>query len=242
VWRDELAALTATERLVRLARETGRRVHILHVSTAQEIEFLEGHKDVVSVEVTPHHLTLEAPDCYGRLGNYAQMNPPVRERTHRSSLWRGLAQGVVDTIGSDHAPHTREEKDRAYPNSPSGMPGVQTLLPIMLDHVNAGRLSLLRLVDLTSAGPARLFGPARKGRLAAGYDADLTVVDLKRRATISHDWIASRAGWTPYDGLTVTGWPVGTFVRGAKAMWEGEIAPVGSGEGMRFLEALDPVY
>jgi dihydroorotase len=238
VWRDEIAALQCTQRLVRLARETGKRVHVLHITTAQEMEFLKDHKDVASVEATPHHLTLEAPGCYERLGTLAQMNPPVRDGAHRAAIWRALAQGIVDVLGSDHAPHTREEKAKAYPATPSGMTGVQTLLPIMLDHANAGRLSLARLVDLTSAGPARLFGIARKGRIAVGYDADLTVVDLKRRATITDQWIKSRAGWTPYDGVTVTGWPVGTLVRGHRVMWEGELGAPARGEPVRFVEAL----
>ncbi len=224
---------------MRLAHETGKRVHILHVSTWQEMEFLAGHKDVASVETTPHHLTLEAPDCYERLGTRAQMNPPVRDATHRAGIWRGLRQGVVDVLGSDHAPHTRDEKDKSYPASPSGMTGVQTLVPIMLDHVNAGRLTLQRFVDLTSAGPARLFGIAGKGRIAAGYDADLTIVDLRRKETISNDWIASRSGWTPYDSVTVMGWPVGTFVRGHKVMWEGELTAPGQGAAISFLETLD---
>jgi dihydroorotase len=238
VWRDDVAAFTATQRLVRLAHETGKRVHVLHVTTRQEIEFLTAHKDVASVEVTPHHLTLVAPDCYQRLGTLAQMNPPVRDGAHQAALWHGLRQGIVDVLGSDHAPHALDEKSRPYPASPSGMTGVQTLVPLMLDHVNAGRLSLARLVDLTSAGPARLFGIARKGRIAVGYDADLTVVDLKRRATITNGWMASRAGWTPYDGVTVTGWPVGTFVRGMKVMWEGEVTTPAAGEAVRFLESL----
>jgi dihydroorotase len=238
LWRDELAALQCTQRLVRLARETGRRVHVLHVTTAQEMEFLADHKDVASVEATPHHLTLAAPHCYERLGALAQMNPPVRGEDHRAAIWRALAQGIVDVLGSDHAPHTREEKAKPYPATPSGMTGVQTLVPIMLDHVNAGRLPLMRLVDLTSAGPARLFGIARKGRIAVGYDADLTVVDLKRRETITDGWISSRAGWTPYDGVTVTGWPIGTFVRGQRAMWEGEFVAAARGEPVQFLETL----
>jgi dihydroorotase len=241
VWRDELVALNCTQRLVRIARETGKRVHVLHVTTAQEIAFLQNHKDVASVEVTPHHLTLVAPDCYERLGTYAQMNPPIRDAGHRSALWNGIAQGIVDVLGSDHAPHTREEKDKPYPQSPSGMTGVQTLVPLMLDHVNAGRLTLQRFVDLSSAGPARLFGIARKGRIVAGYDADFTIVDLKRRETITNDWIASRAGWTPYHGVAVTGWPVGTFVRGRKVMWQGELIAAGEGEPVRFLETLQPV-
>jgi dihydroorotase len=240
VWRDETAALIATQRLVRIARETGRRVHVLHVSTAAEIEFLRDHKDVASVEVTPHHLTLEAPQCYETLGTLAQMNPPVRDARHRETIWRGLTEGVVDILGSDHAPHTRDEKAKAYPGSPSGMTGVQTLVPLMLDHVNAGRLSLQRFVDLSSAGPARLFAIACKGRIAVGYDADLTVVDMKRRETITNEWVASRAGWTPYHGKVVTGWPVGTFVRGARVMWQGELVTPGSGEAVRFLETLVP--
>jgi dihydroorotase len=242
VWRDEEAALTATRRLVRLAETHGKRVHVLHVSTAEEMAFLAEHKDWASVEVTPHHLTLAAPECYERLGTYAQMNPPVRDRRHQAALWQALAAGVVDVLGSDHAPHTREEKDHAYPASHSGMTGVQTLVPIMLDHVNAGRLTLERFVDLTSYGPQRLFGIRGKGRIAVGYDADLTVVDLKRRQTITNAWIASRCGWTPYDGVTVQGWPVGTFVRGRRVMWEGEIACPGQGEPVRFLEEVsDPL-
>jgi len=240
VWRDEIAALACTQRLVRLARKTGKRVHVLHITTAEEMAFLKDHKDVASVEVTPHHLTLEAPGCYERLGTLAQMNPPVRDGAHRAALWQALAQGIVDVLGSDHAPHTREEKAKPYPASPSGMTGVQTLVPLMLDHVNAGRLSLARLVDLTSAGPARLFSIARKGRIAVGYDADLTIVDLKRRMTITNDWVRSRAGWTPYDGITVTGWPVGTIVRGHRVMWEGELATPARGEAVRFLETMSP--
>src|SRR3954454_3015003 len=238
VWRDEEAALRATQRLVNLARETGKRIHVLHISTKQEIVYLRDHKDVATVEATPHHLTLAAPECYERLGTYAQMNPPVRSADHRDVIWWGVEQGIVDILGSDHAPHTAAEKAKSYPASPSGMTGVQTLVPIMLDHVNAGRLSLARFVDLTSAGPARLFGIACKGRIASGYDADLTIVDLKRQQTITNEWIGSRAGWTPYDGVTVTGWPVGTFVRGARVMWEGELLTPGRGEAVRFLETM----
>jgi len=238
VWRDEMTALQCTQRLVGLARETGKRIHVLHITTAQEMEFLAAHKDVASVEVTPHHLTMAAPECYERLGTLAQMNPPVRDASHRAALWRGLDQGVVDVLGSDHAPHTRDEKAKPYPASPSGMTGVQTLVPLMLDHVNAGKLTLARFVDLTSAGPNRLFGIAHKGRIAIGYDADFTIVDLKRRETITNAKVGSRAGWTPYDGVSVTGWPVGTIVRGQRVMWEGEIVTPGRGEAMRFLETM----
>ncbi len=237
VWRSPEVALNCTKRLVSLARKTGKRIHVLHISTGEEIAYLADHKDVASVEVTPHHLTLD-DSAYERLGTYAQMNPPVRNRTHREQIWAGVANGVADILGSDHAPHTREEKEHTYPDSHSGMTGVQTLVPTMLDHVNAGKLSLQRFVDMTSAGPNRLFGIANKGRIAVGYDADLTIVDLKRRETITNDWIASRAGWTPYDGVTVTGWPVGTIVRGQTVMWQGELLTPGKGQPMRFLEAL----
>ena len=234
VWRDEQAALIATQRLVRLAEQHKRRVHVLHVSTAEEMGYLAEHKDWASVEVTPHHLTLVAPECYERLGTYAQMNPPVRDERHRQAIWAALRDGVVDVLGSDHAPHTREEKDHAYPESHSGMTGVQTLVPIMLDHVNFGRLTLERFVDLTSHGPNRLFGIRGKGRIAVGYDADLTIVDLERRETITNAWIQSRCAWTPYDGVVVQGWPVGTVVRGRRVMWDGEIAGPADGQPVRF--------
>ncbi|WP_287291153.1 dihydroorotase, partial [Mesorhizobium sp.] len=237
VWRDEIAALRCTERLVRIARQVRARIHVLHISTAEEIVFLEQHKDVATCEATPHHLTLSADD-YAQLGTLIQMNPPVRASRHRDGIWRGIAQGIVDVLGSDHAPHTLAEKAKPYPASPSGMTGVQTLVPIMLDHVNAGRLTLQRFVDLSSHGPQRIFGMARKGRIAAGHDADFTIVDLKRRETITNAQAGSKAGWTPYDGRQVTGWPVGTIVRGRRVMWEGEIVTPGQGSAVEFSEAL----
>ncbi|NKC03027.1 dihydroorotase [Brucella haematophila] len=237
VWRDEVAALQCTERLVRIAHETGARIHVLHISTAEEIDFLQAHKDVATCEATPHHLTLSADD-YKTLGNLIQMNPPVRDKRHRDGVWKGIDQGIVDVLGSDHAPHTLEEKQKPYPASPSGMTGVQTLVPIMLDHVNAGKLSLERFVDLSSHGPNRIFGMSRKGRIAVGYDADLTIVDMKRRETITHEQAGSKAGWTPYHGKTVTGWPIGTIVRGIKVMWDAEIVNPHQGEPVEFIEAL----
>ena len=237
VWRDPEAALRSTRRLVALAHKYGKRIHVLHISTAEEMVFLAGHKDVATVEVTPHHLTLDET-AYVRLGTFAQMNPPVRDAAHRAGIWAGVDNGVVDVLGSDHAPHTIEEKRKPYPSSPSGMTGVQTLVPIMLDHVNAGRLTLERFVDLSSAGPARIFNIARKGRIAAGYAADLTIVDLKRRQTITNAWIASKSPWTPYDGVSVTGWPVGTVLRGTPVMWEGELVTPAGGRPVEFLETL----
>jgi dihydroorotase len=235
VWRDAQCALMCTQRLIALARETDKRVHVVHVSTAQEMDLLGANKDIATVEATPHHLTLAAPDCYDCLGTLAQINPPIRDATHRAGLWRGISDGVIDIVGSDHGPQLLADKTKPYPASQPGMPGVQTLVPIMLDHVNAGRLSLSRLAELTSAGPARIFGIAAKGRIAVGYDADLTIVDRKRRETITNNWIASRVGWTPYDGMRVTGWPVGTFVRGHKVMWDGALVTPAQGEAVRFV-------
>ncbi|GAB4522314.1 MAG: dihydroorotase [Parvularculaceae bacterium] len=238
--RPAEAAIRSTQRLLKIAREFGRRVHVLHISTGSEIEILKDHKDIATVEITPQHLTLAAPDDYERLKGFAQMNPPIRDACNRDGLWRGIAQGIADVIGSDHAPHAREEKAKPYPGSPSGMPGVQTLVPILLDHVSAGRLSLARFVDLTAHGPNRVFGIAGKGRLAVGYDADFTVVDMKARREIADDWIASKCGWSPFTGMTVTGWPVGTIIRGRRVMWEDALIGEAAGAPVRFQETLRP--
>ncbi len=237
VWRDEITAMQCTERLVAIARKARARIHVLHISTKQEIAFLQANKDVASCEATPHHLTLSSDD-YARLGTLMQMNPPVRETHHRDGIWSGISQGIIDVLGSDHAPHTLAEKAKPYPASPSGMTGVQTLVPVMLDHVNAGRLTLERFVDLSAHGPQRLFGIARKGRIAAGYDADFTIVDMKRRETITNAQAGSKAGWTPYDGKSVQGWPVMTVVRGRTVMRDGEIIAPSTGEAVVFNEAL----
>jgi dihydroorotase len=236
--RDAQSAIQSTERLVRIARRLGKRIHVLHVTTRDEIAFLAAHKDVASVEVTPQHLTLAGPEAYERLKGYAQMNPPIRGPEHRSGLWAGVANGIADVLGSDHAPHTVDEKARPYPASPSGMPGVQTLLPVMLTHVAEGRLSLERLVDLTSHGANRIFGLADKGRLATGFDADLTIVDLKARRTLTHEAMASRVGWTPFVGMEAKGWPIATIVRGRVVMRDDEVTAPHLGQPVRFLETL----
>ena len=238
VWRDAETARKATERLLRIARQAGRRVHVLHVTTADEVPLLAAARDIATMEVTPQHLTLAAPECYEELGTYAQMNPPIREAHHRDALWQALRQGLVDVIGSDHAPHTKEEKAKPYPASPSGMPGVQTLLPLLLDHLNAGRLTLERLVDLTSAGAQRIYGIAGKGRLALGYDADVTLVDLKAERTIEQSWLASKCGWSPFAGKRVKGWPVATIIRGRVVMRDAELFGPPAGEPVRFMETL----
>ena len=239
--RDPEAAIQSTTRLLRLARKCAKRIHVLHITTAQEMDLLAEAKDVASVEVTPQHLTLVAPQAYQKLKGRAQMNPPIREQNHVDALWRALNAGIVDVMGSDHAPHTLEEKARPYPASPSGMPGVQTLVPVMLNHVANGKLTLQKFVELTSAGPQRVFGIVNKGRIVEGYDADFTIVDLKRTETITDDWSATKSGWTPFHGMEVTGWPVTTFVRGQAIMRDGEIQLKGQGKPVRFLETLGPV-
>ncbi|BBK38146.1 dihydroorotase [Allostella sp. ATCC 35155] len=237
-WRDAETALIATRRLVGLARQARRKVHVLHITTADEMEFLAQHKDLVTVETTPQHLTLAAPECYERLGTYAQMNPPIRDARHREGLWRAIADGVVDVLGSDHAPHTREEKDKPYPDSPSGMPGVQTLVPLMLNHIAEGRLTLARFVDLMCSGPQRLYDISGKGRIALGYDGDLTLVDLKAKRRIENSWIVSKCGWTPFDGMQVTGWPIATVVRGQVVMQDDQLLGSPIGRPVRFMDCM----
>ncbi len=238
--RDAQSAIQSTERLVSIAKRLGKRIHVLHVTTAQEIDYLARHKDVASVELTPQHLTLTGPEAYERLQGFAQMNPPIRDASHQPGLWRGITMGVADVMGSDHAPHTREEKARPYPASPSGMPGVQTLVPVMLTHVNSGRLTLERFVDLTSHGVQRVFGLADKGRVAEGFDADLTIVDMKARRTITHEQMATRSGWTPFDGFEATAWPMATIIRGQIVMRDDEVVAEGQGKPVRFHETLSP--
>ena len=217
-WRDEECAFLGTRRLLSLARKTGRPAHILHVSTAQELAYLKDYRDICTCEMLVNHLTQVAPDCYDRLGGFAVMNPPIRGQRHMDAAWAAVNDGTVDTIGSDHAPHAREKKMLPWPNCASGLTGVQTLVPVMLNHVNAGRLSLSRMADLMCAGPARVYGAVSKGRLAAGYDADFTIVDMKMQRRIEESWIVSPCGWTPFAGMDITGWPVATIIRGHVVM------------------------
>ena len=236
VWRDVDCALIGTNRLMTLARKTGRPAHILHVSTAEELALLRDYRDVSTVEVLLNHLT-QTDEAYDRLGGYAVMNPPIRDERHLRAAWAAVADGTVDVVGSDHAPHSRAAKERPWPDGAAGLTGVQTIVPLMLDHVSAGRLSLSRLVDLMCAGPARVYGANGKGRLAAGYDADFTLVDMKRERTIEESWIVSPCGWTPFAGHRCTGWPVMAILRGAVAMREDEVVGSPRGTGVRFAEA-----
>ncbi|HYF07331.1 MAG TPA: amidohydrolase family protein, partial [Acetobacteraceae bacterium] len=182
-----------------------------------------------------NHLT-QTDEAYGRLGGYAVMNPPIRDARHLEAAWRAVRDGTVDCVGSDHAPHSRAAKERPWPDTAAGLTGVQTLVPLMLDHVNAGRLSAPRLADLMGAGPARVYGALNKGRLAAGYDADFTLVDMKRQLVIEEGWIVSPCGWTPFAGHRCTGWPVGVVIRGRRAMWEDEVIGTPQGRPVAFAD------
>ena len=229
IWRDELSALNATKRVIKGANASKKPVHILHITTEEEIEYIRQNKEYISVEVTPQHLTLSAPECYDELGTFAQMNPPIRESRHQKGLWKGIKDGVVDVIGSDHAPHTIEEKHKPYPDTPSGMPGVQTLLPIMLDHVNKGNLSLFKLCQLISTNPAKLYKVINKGEIKLNNDADLTIIDMNKEVTITNDMMANKSGWSPFNSKKVKGWPIMTIVNGNIVMRDGELIgkPIG---------------
>lgn len=233
-WRDVECAFLGTRRLMALARKTGRKAHILHVSTAEELEYMRGFKGLGTVEVLVNYLTQIGPEAYDRLGGYAIMNPPIRDKRHYDASWAAVNAGDVDCIGSDHAPHSREAKERPWPLTPGGLTGVQTLVPLMLDHVNADRLSLERMAQLMSAGPARVYGAVGKGHIASGYDASFTIVDLRKERIIEESWITSPCGWTPFAGHHCTGWPVMTVIRGNIAMREDTVLDSPAGQLISF--------
>jgi len=234
VWRNEECALESTKRVVRLAQKHKKKIHILHVSTKEEIDFFSKKRDGVTFEITPQHLTLYAPDCYENLKNFSQMNPPLRSKDHYDRLWDAVDETLVSTIGSDHAPHTKAEKNRKYPLSPSGMPGVQTLLPVMLNHVNKGKIKLEKLIKLVCENPCDLFGIKHKGYIKENYDADLTIVDMNKEVVIKDDWIESKCGWTPFNNYKVKGFPVATIVNGEIVMENSKIISPAKGKPLNF--------
>mgnify|MGYP000085448565 FL=1 len=236
--RDKEAALISTQRLIRMAREARKRIHVLHISTAEELPILRGNKDLVTCEVTPNHLTLSGPEDYAVHKGRVQQNPPIRDEANRLELWKAVRDGTFDILATDHAPHTLEEKSKPYPASPSGMPGVQTLVPLMLDWVNQGAMTLARFVDLTSHGPNRVWGIAGKGRIAMGFDADITIVDMKAKREIKDADQANKSGWTPYHGRTVQGWPTHTIIDGNVIMENDEVVLEGQGKPYQFSECL----
>tara|TARA_B100001250_G_scaffold407079_1_gene427223 strand:- start:726 stop:2039 length:1314 start_codon:yes stop_codon:yes gene_type:complete len=234
IWRNEECALESTKRVVRIAQKYKKKIHILHVTTKQEIDFFSEKRNNVTFEITPQHLTLFAPDCYEKLKTFSQMNPPLRTKDHHDRLWDAVKNSLVSTIGSDHAPHTKEEKNRKYPLSPSGMPGVQTLLPVMLDHVNKGKLKIEQLIKLVCENPCDLFGIKNKGYIKENYDADLTIVDMNKEVVIKDSWIESKCGWTPFNNYKVKGFPVGTIINGEIVMENSKIISKAKGMPLKF--------
>ena len=230
IWRSEECAISSTRRIVNIAKRYNKRAHVLHVTTKQEVDFLSQHKGNVTFEITPQHLTLYAPDCYDKLGTYAQMNPPIRDKSHYDRLWYAIRNNLNDTIGSDHAPHLKINKEKEYPNSPSGMPGVQTLLPVMLNHVNNGKLSLKQLIKLVCENPIRIFGIKNKGFIKKGYDADFTIVNMNKDIKIQNKNIESKCGWSPFNGYSFKGSPIATIINGKIKMLDGKI--LGEPEGL----------
>ncbi len=233
-WRNVECAISSTRRVVKIAERYDKRIHVLHVTTKEEVDFLAMHKKNVTFETTPQHLTLYAPDCYDKLGTYAQMNPPLRSKDHYDRLWVAIKNNVVDVLGSDHAPHLKINKEKEYPNTPSGMPGVQTIFPVMIDHVNNGKLSLNQLINLMCENPCKIFGIKNKGFIKEGFDADLTIVDMNKEVTIKNEMIASKCGWTPFNNYKVKGFPVGTIVNGILVMSEGKILVKSKGQPLKF--------
>ena len=233
-WRNVEVAMSSTRRVVKIAERYNKKIHVLHVTTREEVDFLAMHKKNVTFETTPQHLTMYAPDCYDKLGTYAQMNPPLRTKEHYDRLWVAIKNNIVDVLGSDHAPHLKENKDKEYPNTPSGMPGVQTIFPVMLDHVNNGKLSLQQLINLMCENPCKIFGIKNKGYIKEGFDADLTIADMNKEVTIKNEMIASKCGWTPFNNYKVKGFPVGTIVNGHLVMSDGKVVEESKGTPLKF--------
>ena len=234
VWRSVECAISSTRRIVKIAERYNKKAHILHITTKEEIDFLSQHKGNITFEITPQHLTLYAPDCYNKLGTYAQMNPPLRDKSHYDRLWYAVRNNYNDTIGSDHAPHLKINKDKEYPNSPSGMPGVQTLMPVMLNHVNEGKLTLNQLINLVCENPIKIFGIKNKGFIKEGYDADFTIVDMNKIIEIKNEDIESKCKWSPFNGDKFKGTPVATVINGDIKMKDGEIIGDPSGKPLIF--------
>ena len=234
IWRNEECAMSSTRRVVKIAERYKKKIHVLHISTKEEVKFLSRYKGNVSFEITPQHLTISAPDCYDKLGSLSQMNPPIRDKKHQDVLWKATRDGVVDMIGSDHAPHSLENKKKEYPQSPSGMPGVQTLTPIMLNHVNNNKLTLNQFIKLVCENPCRIFGIKNKGHIKEDYDADFTIVDMNMNKVIKNNWISSKCSWTPFDGFEVKGFPLGTIVNGKTIVWNGKLVEKANGKPIKF--------
>jgi dihydroorotase len=233
-WRNNECAMSSTRRVVKIAERYNKQIHVLHVTTKEEVDFLAMHKKNVTFEITPQHLTLYAPDCYDKLGSFAQMNPPIRKKEHYDRLWTAVKNSIVDVLGSDHAPHSKEDKNKKYPASPSGMPGVQTILPIMLNHISNKKLTLEQLIKLMCENPCKIFGIQNKGYIKEGFDADLTIVDMNKEQTIKNEIMATKCGWTPFNNMIIKGFPVATIINGKTVMSNGKVVTEGSGQPLEF--------
>ena len=233
-WRNNECAMSSTRRVVKIAERYNKKIHVLHVTTKEEVDFLAMHKKNVTFEITPQHLTLYAPDCYDKLGTLAQMNPPIRKKKHYDRLWTAAKNSIVDILGSDHAPHSKEDKNKKYPESPSGMPGVQTILPIMLNHINNKNLSLDQLIKLMCENPCKIFGIKKKGYIKEGFDADLTIVDMNKEQTIKNEMMATKCGWTPFNNMTIRGFPIATIINGKTVMLDGKVVVESFGQPLEF--------
>ena len=232
--RDDQCALMATQQATELSHEFNRRLHILHLTSAVEVEYLRQHKsEHITVECTPNHLFLTEDD-YRDKGSRVQMNPPIRTQQDQDALWEGLHDGTIDFIATDHAPHTLEEKAQPYPNSPSGMPGVETSLPLMLTAWQSGKCTLAQVIKWMCWGPVEAYGIVNKGSLEVGYDADLTIVDLKNYRTVKDSEMFTKVRWNPFAGKQLTGWPAWTVVGGEIAYANGKINDRVRGTALRF--------
>jgi dihydroorotase len=234
--RSAEAAIKCSKELIALALETNTRLHICHLTTKEEAEFIKqtNRKDLISCEVTAQHLLTYGPDIYDKWGTFAQINPPIRERYHQEGLWTALLDGTIDCMGSDHAPHTIAEKSQVFGKAPSGMPGVETTLPLLLNLVHQKKLSLEQVVRLTSSKVAQLFNIKNKGQLSKGYDADLVLVDLNKSRQITKQNTVSKCGWSIFEGQTVTGLPIATFVNGQLVYREGDFFEKFKGKEVEF--------
>ena len=224
--RPNICAADALNRMVFLSKILGNSVHFCHVSTREELEILKNSKNNrVTAEVTPHHLFLTREDIK-ELGNYSKVNPPLRSREDQKELWNAIHSGVIDIIATDHAPHLPEEKERDILIASAGMPGLETMLPLLLNEVNKGNLNLIELSRLTAINPARIFRIRNKGVIQEGYDADLVIIDLKKEAKVDNSKLLTKCGWSPFDGRKLKGWPIKTFVRGNLVFDEGSIEKI----------------
>ena len=234
IWRNEESAISSTRRIVKIALRLNKKAHILHVTTKEEVDFLSQNKGNITFEITPQHLTLTSPECYEKLGTFAQMNPPIRDKSHYDRLWYAVRNNYNDTIGSDHAPHLKENKLKDYPETPSGMPGVQTLIPVMLNHINEGRLKLEQLIKLLCENPVKIFGIKNKGYIKKDYDADFTIIDMNKVIEIKNEKIESKCGWSPFNGHKFKGTPVATIINGKIKMKDGVILGDPEGTPLQF--------